>query len=56
MNQAIGLQPDYGYAYNRGNVYSKEGNKISVCDDAKKACELGICKTLETATAKDLCR
>jgi len=57
FDKAIDLQPDYVSAYhNRANIYLKQGDNISGCRDARRACELGNCKTLQTATAKEICR
>ena len=57
FNKAIGLKQDYAYAYNnRGIIYLMQGNKELGCRDAQKACVLGICKSLELAKAKGLCR
>jgi hypothetical protein len=57
FNEAIRLQEDYADAYNnRAFVYLSQGDKISGCSDAKKACELGNCKALEFAKSKGLCR
>ncbi|MCX5848823.1 MAG: tetratricopeptide repeat protein [Deltaproteobacteria bacterium] len=57
FNKAIFLKQDYANAYNnRANVYLKQKNNISGCRDARKACELGDCKILETAKAKGLCQ
>ena len=57
FNKAIRLQPDYVSAYhNRANIYLKQGDNISGCRDARRACELGNCKTLQAATAKGICR
>jgi tetratricopeptide (TPR) repeat protein len=55
-NQAIRLKPDYADAYNnRAFVYLKTGNTNAGCIDAQKACELGVCATLNFAKAKGLC-
>jgi tetratricopeptide (TPR) repeat protein len=57
FNKAISLQEDYADAYNnRAFVYLNQGDNISGCSDAKKACELGNCKALEFAKSKGLCR
>ena len=57
LNKAIIRKPDYAEAYNnRATVYINLGNKESGCFDAQKACTLGICKILEAARAKGLCR
>ena len=56
-NQAIRIRPDNGSPYsNRGVAYFMQGNREFGCRDAQKACELGNCKTLETAKVKGLCR
>ncbi|MGP8153538.1 MAG: tetratricopeptide repeat protein [Smithella sp.] len=56
FNNAIRLKSDDADTYfNRGFVYFNQGNIISGCNDAKKACELGNCKILEAAKAKGLC-
>jgi protein O-mannosyl-transferase len=57
FNEAIRLKSDYADAYiNRAYVYFNQGDNISGCRDARKACELGDCRTLEFANAKELCR
>jgi hypothetical protein len=57
FNKAIQLKPDYANAYNnRGIVYLNQGDNISGCLDARKACELGNCKLLEAVNTKGLCR
>jgi Flp pilus assembly protein TadD len=57
FNEAIRLKSDYTDAYNnRAFVYLTHGNKELGCFDARKACELGNCKTLELAKGKGLCR
>ena len=56
-NEAIRLYPDFANAYNnRGLAYFIQGNNTSGCKNAKKACDLGICKILEAAKAKGYCR
>ncbi|MGB5219310.1 MAG: tetratricopeptide repeat protein [Smithella sp.] len=56
-DQAIRLKPNYAEAYaNRAVAYLKQGRKESGCRDAEKACELGHCKTLESAKEIGLCR
>ena len=46
----------YADSYNnRGFAYLKQGNNISGCRDARKACELGNCKVLEIAQGRGLC-
>ncbi len=57
LNRAIEIKPDYANAYNnRGIVYLTQGDNISGCRDARKACELGNCKLLEMAKGKGDCR
>jgi len=56
FNKAISLQPHNPDIYtNRANLYLNHGDIVSGCNDAKKACELGICSTLIWAKDKDLC-
>ncbi len=56
-NEAIRLKPNYADAYNnRGTFYLLRGDFQQGCPDAKKACELGTCKTLEWANGKGYCR
>jgi tetratricopeptide (TPR) repeat protein len=55
-SKAILLKPDYANAWNnRAFVYLKTGNIKSGCSDARKACELGICATMEAAVSSGLC-
>ena len=56
-NKAITHKSDYADAYcNRAVVYLEQGyNKIG-CSDAQKACDLGNCKTLESAKGIGYCR
>ena len=57
FNEAIRLKLDYADAYNnRAFVYLNQGDKISGCRDARKACELGNCKLLEAANSRGFCR
>ena len=57
FNKAIRLKDNYADAYNiRAAVYLNQHNIISGCLDAKKACELGNCRTLQAAAAKGICR
>ncbi|MCX5848821.1 MAG: tetratricopeptide repeat protein [Deltaproteobacteria bacterium] len=56
-NEATRLKPDYTDAYNnRAIVYLNQGNSVSGCSDAQKACELGNCAALKDARSKELCR
>jgi tetratricopeptide (TPR) repeat protein len=55
-NDTIRLIPYYADAYNnRALVYLNLGNKDIGCSDARKACALGVCKTLEAARVKGRC-
>jgi protein O-mannosyl-transferase len=56
-SKAILIKPDYANAYNnRAFIYLSMGNIESGCTEAKKACELGTCSTLQLAAGKGLCR
>ena len=56
-SEAIRLNPYYANAYNdRALAYLNKGNKELGCSDAQKACALGVCKVLEGAKSKGLCR
>jgi tetratricopeptide (TPR) repeat protein len=57
FNKAISLKPDYIDAYNnRAFIYLSQGNIVSGCRDAQKACVLGNCRTLEWTQSKVSCR
>ena len=57
FNKAISLKHDHANAYNnRAFCYFNQGKNDSGCYDAKSACKLGICKTLEAARSKGYCR
>ena len=57
FSKAILIKPDFADAYNnRAFVYLKLGNIKSGCNDARKACALGVCATLEAAGKKGYCR
>jgi tetratricopeptide (TPR) repeat protein len=57
FSRTIEIKPDYVNAYkNRAVSYLKQGDNISCCRDAQKACELGNCKLLEMAKVKGYCR
>jgi tetratricopeptide (TPR) repeat protein len=56
-DRSIVIKPSYAEGYfNRGLIYLNQGDNISGCRDARKACELGICKLLEVAKTRGLCR
>jgi hypothetical protein len=56
-SKAISLKPDYADAYNnRAFVYLSMGDNILGCKDARRACVLGSCKTMQAASSKGLCR
>jgi tetratricopeptide (TPR) repeat protein len=55
--RAIEIKPGYYAEYiNRALVYLNQGDNISGCRNAQKACELGNCKLLEAANTRGLCR
>jgi tetratricopeptide (TPR) repeat protein len=55
-SEAIRLKPDLVQAYNnRGAAYLREGNKTLGCIDARRACDLGSCKTYEWAKVHKHC-
>ncbi len=57
LNRAIEIKPGYTDAYkNRAVIYLTHDIKELGCFDARKACELGNCKTLEAARGRGLCR
>lgn len=54
--KAVSLKPDYADAWNnRAFVYLNMNNNVSGCSDARKACKLGNCSTLQAANAKGFC-
>ena len=56
-NYAIRLKPDYADAYNnRAVIHLNQNSTILGCNYARKACSLGVCKTLEAAKLKGYCR
>ncbi|MGA2783023.1 MAG: tetratricopeptide repeat protein [Smithella sp.] len=56
-SRAIEIKPSYADAYYyRGVGYLNQGDNISGCRDARKACELGNCKLLEVTNTRGLCR
>ena len=56
-SMAISLKPDYADAYNnRAFVYLNQGDRLSGCRDAKKACALGNCQILATVQNKRHCQ
>jgi tetratricopeptide (TPR) repeat protein len=57
FNKAISLKQNFAGAYNnRGTVYLNQHDKKLGCLDAQKACAMGVCKALEMAESKGLCR
>jgi tetratricopeptide (TPR) repeat protein len=55
-DRAIEIKPDLAEAYfHRGVYYLTHDDNISGCRDARKACELRNCKTLEEAKTRGLC-
>jgi tetratricopeptide (TPR) repeat protein len=57
FSQAIHFNPRFADAYNnRAVVYLNQNNIVSGCLDARKACELGMCTTLQAAATRELCR
>ena len=53
---AIKIKPGFAdYYNNRSLVYLNQGDNISDCPDAQKACESGNCKLLEAAKGRVLC-
>jgi len=56
FNKAVLLRPDYINAYeNRAFIYLNQGDRVSGCRDAKKACELGSCAVLQAVGSQGLC-
>jgi len=57
FNKAIELNPDDAHAYvNRAFIYLNGGDTVSGCRDARRACELGNCMSLQQAQAKGFCQ
>ena len=55
-NETIRIRPDHANAFNsRAFLYLNQGNKISGCSNALKACQLGNCQTLIWAKEKRYC-
>jgi tetratricopeptide (TPR) repeat protein len=55
-SEIIRLKPDHADAYNnRGAIQLNMGNHELGCGDARKACELGVCKVLEIAKSNNDC-
>ena len=56
FDECIRLKPNYDDAYyNRGVIYLNHGYIEPGCQDARKACDLGNCRLLETAKGKGYC-
>jgi protein O-mannosyl-transferase len=57
FNNAIQLKPDCAEAYNnRAIIHLNQRKIVYGCDDARKACSMGVCVTLEAAQLKGYCR
>ena len=57
FDEATKRKENYADAFNnRAVAYLNQHNTIAGCLDAKKACDLGNCATLQIANAKGLCR
>jgi len=57
LDEAIRLKEDYADAYNlKAAVYLNQNDMVSGCRDAKKACMLGNCATMNAAQTRGLCR
>jgi tetratricopeptide (TPR) repeat protein len=57
FNNAIQLKPDCAEAYNnRAIIHINQSQFVYGCDDARKACSMGVCVTLEAAQLKGYCR
>lgn len=56
FERVISLKPEYADAYNnRATAYLLKGNRDFGCRDARKACELGTCRTIEAAKKRGYC-
>ena len=56
-NKAIELNPKDADAYNnRAIAYYHKGNIEKACADARKACNLGMCKLYRLLQSKGYCR
>ena len=56
FSEAVRLKPDYADAFNnRAFAYFLKGNKTLGCQDAQKACSLGMCKLFKFAKEQGHC-
>jgi tetratricopeptide (TPR) repeat protein len=56
FNRALELNPSYGMAYNnRGWAMLMLGDSTTVCSEAKRACELGVCDLSELTKSEGVC-
>jgi tetratricopeptide (TPR) repeat protein len=57
LNYAIRIKPNYIDAYNnKALIHFNQNSNVLGCSYARKACSLGVCKTLEAAKLKGYCR
>ncbi len=57
FDAAIRLKPDYAMAYNnRAFAYFLQRDDKRGCDDARKACSMGVCVTFNKYQSKGFCR
>lgn len=57
FDKVIRLREDHADAYNlKAAVYLNHKDMVSGCRDAKKACMLGNCATMQAAQSRGLCR
>ncbi len=56
FNEAIRIRNDYADAlHNIAVVYLKSGNISKACEEARKNCAKGVCKTMETLKSQGYC-
>lgn len=57
FNESIRITNDYADAlHNRAVVYFKSGNMKMACEEARKNCEKGFCKTMEQFKSQGYCQ